>query len=207
MIDKNVLDEWVKEHNQFPDTQRKGWNDSSLWKAIKLGCTWAGLQVTDKEAQELGKTHCNCAAVYIICKSQGWIQFEYAVWCQKLLENKFRAKDGTMVSYMRTNGFLNADLGMIAKLFGFDNKYQTPEKYIYEYAWAMSGDRLSDKKGYKIKVIPASSTTGTHFMAGYARRDKNGVMTLYLSDTSFRGIGVVARNVIPLNKFNWIQEI
>jgi len=207
MVDKNILDEWVKDHNQFPIDNRGGWNYSTLWKAIKLGLAWAGVQISEQEAQELGKTHCNSCAVYILLKSQGWIEFAYAVWVQKLFENKFKTKDGTMISYMRKDGFLSADLSMITTLFGCRDKYENPEKYIYEYALAMSGGQLNEKKGYKIKVTPTSSNTGTHFMAGYARKNKEGVTTLYLSDTSYRGIGVAARGVIPQNKFHWIQEI
>ena len=59
---------------------------------------------------------------------------------------------------------------------------------------------IDENKFYQVKI--KGDTSGDHFMACYVK-DK----VLYLSDTSYRGIGVKAVDFINVNNFQKIMEV
>jgi hypothetical protein len=60
--------------------------------------------------------------------------------------------------------------------------------------------RLDSRKFYQVKI--KGDTSGDHFMACYVRNN-----ILYLSDTSYRGIGRVAVDYIYAKNFQKITEV
>lgn len=182
MIDRDLYDNIISEHLQYPDNL----DDSLLWKAIKQvqNCT-------ESEAIDRAHVHCNSLSFYALCRSRGFIEFHYTTWLEKLLR----------VGYISERGFLNADKKKIADLFGFEKFYPPNKKieYISNYDKAMS--MTGEDYGYNIKVYN-NSGKGDHFMGGYVL---NGA--LYISDSSKRGIRVKAAEVIPREKFQWLSPV
>jgi hypothetical protein len=187
MIDIDYIDDFMRLNPQFPDNQ----DDSQLWKSIKMA-----LVSTDSVAQEAAKFHCNSMSFYALCRAHKWIMFHYSTWVQKLVANKS----------LDPKGWLYADKRDVAKLFGFDDKFNQLI-YFANYDKVMSGAGLNPEKGYNIKVFSNSNHTNTpgkgdHFMAGYVLNGH-----LYLSDSGRRGIRVIAHSVIPRDKFQWAMEV
>ena len=187
MFDITEIDDFIKNNNQYPDKP----NDSELWRSIQLA-----FDCSDKKAIEFGKYHCNSISSYILFYAHGWIRFHYSTWCKKLLDEGMLSK----------RGWVQADLKEIAVLFGFDDKFNKL-KYFYNYYACMNAVDMSPDHGYKIKVYSNSNKLndpdeGTHFMPAFVEDGK-----LYLSDPSNRGIHVLARNVIPKEKFIWAVEV
>lgn len=187
MIDINFIDDFMREHQQFPDKP----DDSQLWKSIQQA-----LKCSDEEAHEAAKRHCNSLSFYALCRANGWIMFHYATWIERLVANK----------YLHPTGWLYADKRDIARQFGFEDKFYQL-LYHNNYDWVMSGTNLNPSKGYNIRVFSNSNKNnipgkGDHFMAGYVHNGQ-----LYLSDSGKRGIRVLARSVIPREKFQWVLEV
>jgi hypothetical protein len=180
MIDKRLIDEIIRENNQFPATS----SQSALWRHIARA-----YEVSDAKAQELTKTHCNSLAIYALFRARGFYTEPYASWLRKFK------------NVIRQDGFVSVLAEKLAKDCGLADYKNIGNKYFENYDDVMSGACLNPDKGYKIKVVNISGT-GSHFMAGYVEDDG-----LYLSDSSSRGIRVRAGAVIPRNKFKWVGEI
>ena len=186
MIDIDYIDEFMGLYQQFPDNP----DDSQLWKAIKMA-----LKCSDEEAQYAAKRHCNSLSFYALCRAHKWIMFHYATWIERLTEK----------GYLSPEGWIYADKRDIATLFGYDDKFNELI-YHYDYDKVMSGN-LDPEKGYNIKVFSNSNKynipgKGDHFMSGYMLDGQ-----LYVSDSGNRGIRVLARRVIPRDKFQWALEV
>lgn len=186
MIDISTIETFIKHNNQFPAMPAY----SDLWQSIKTGIEWKGDKCTQEEAIEYGKTHCNSITIYILFRARKFINMTYAQWVYELLR----------IDKMRKDGYMNILMDDLAKFLNCGDKFNKLT-YNYNYYQAMSGDQLNPEIGYKIKVTNIAGT-GTHFMPGYVVNGK-----LFLSDSSSRGIAVEARRIIPLNKFQWIQEV
>jgi len=187
MIDIDYIDEFMGLYQQFPDDPY----NSQLWKAIKMA-----LKCSDEEAHYAAKRHCNSLSFYALCRAHKWIMFHYATWIERLVANKS----------LHPEGWLYADKRDIAKLFGFEEKFNELV-YHKNYDQVMSGTDLDPDKGYNIKVYSNSNKynvpgKGDHFMAGYMLDGQ-----LYVSDSGNRGIRVLARRVIPRDKFQWTLEV
>lgn len=180
MINKRLLDDIIREHNQYPTTPER----SMLWQSIKLA-----YGVTDAKAQELSKTHCNSLALYALFKAREFFDSTYTAWLLK-----FRSE-------IRSDGYVSVVAEVLAKACNVEAYQNVGNKYFNNYDNCMQGIGLDSEKGYKIKVENISGT-GSHFMAGYVEN-----YCLYLSDSSSRGIHVKAKDVIPQSKFQWICEV
>ena len=180
MINKRLLDEIIRENNQYPAVPER----SGLWISIKMA-----YKVTDQKAQELAKSHCNSLALYALFRARGFFIGGYSGWLIKFKNE------------IRQDGYVGVLAEALAKAYGVDDYKNVGHKYFENYEDCIQGVGLDPNKGYKIKVENISGT-GSHFMAGYVEADG-----LYLSDSSSRGIHVKAEKVIPKNKFRWVGEI
>lgn len=180
MINKNLIDQIIRENNQYPFVPER----SQLWQSIKLA-----YGVTDAIAKELARTHCNSLSLYALFVARGFFNGDYVRWLTKFKNE------------IRQDGYVSVLAEVLAKSCGVDDYKNIGNNYFENYESCMKGIGLDRNKGYKIKVENISGT-GNHFMAGYVEEDG-----LYLSDSSSRGIHVKAETVIPKNKFKWIGEI
>jgi len=183
----DYIDLFMKHNQQFPDSP----DDSQLWKSIQNA-----LKCSDEEAQEAAKFHCNSLSFYALCRAHDWIMFHYSTWVERLVASGF----------MTLRGYINKDKISIAQMFGFNDKLPFLS-YFYDYDKIMNKCNLNPDKGYNIKVYSNSNKNnlpggGEHFMAGYILNRQ-----LYLSDSSKRGIRVLAKDVIPKHKFQWVLEV
>ena len=183
MINKVLLDQIIRDHNQFPVAPER----SLLWQNIRIAYDLNG--VTNVKAQELAKTHCNSLALYALFRARGFFDGDYASWLLKFKNE------------IRQDGYVTVLAEKLAKDCGIADYKNIGNTYFENYNEVMNGSCLNKDKGYKIKVENIAGT-GNHFMAGYAEEDG-----LYLSDSSSRGIRVKADKVISKNKFKWVGEI
>lgn len=184
MIDRELYSEIMKANQQFPDNPE----DSNLWKSIQMV---SGM--TDGEAQEAAKFHCNSLSFYGLCRAHGWIMFPYGIWLEKIVEKDF---------FDIRTGWVKASKLRIAELFGFGDRFNDLI-YVYNYEALMTGKGIDKDKGINIKVYSNYNQMnlrgkGDHFMGGYYINDE-----LFLDDSGRRGYKVKARDVIPRPKLQW----
>ena len=178
LIDILAIDEIMKKNNQYNTT------DSDLWRSIDLA-----FDCGKDQSIEYGYTHCNSLSFYTICYARGFIQFHYSTWLKRLYSEGLVSREGYLQDKLK-----------IAKFFAFDDEF-SELKYFYDYDDCMNAVYLDKDKAYNIKV-ESNSGHGFHFMAAYVFAER-----LFLSDSSGRGICVLAEDLIPKNKFKWILEV
>lgn len=182
MTDKiKILNNIIKTHNQFKCSQ--------LWTDISVVC-----ECVIDEAAEFAKTHCNMISFYALLVAEKKYYGMYRDFFRFCLDNKFL---GTKNSHPY-KGFINLDKGIITDKLGISGmsyvKYRDFEDILNPKA------RLKNGQLYQMKI--KANTSGFHFMACYVL---DGVV--YISDTSYRGIGVSAIDHITDKNFEWIMEI
>jgi len=137
------------------------------------------LNCSEEEAKERAKEYCNVISFYALCFSVGKLN----VTIDEFLEN------GIMSGDIRKDGFIKADKKKLLNKYGYDLKMNYSE-------------RMTDLQDgfYQMKI--KSRGGGFHFIACYFKDEK-----LYLSDTSNRGIGVFAEDVVTKKQFMWLLRI
>ena len=103
-FDRDLYDRIINENLQFPDFP----DQSNLWKVIRevYNCS-------DAEAMRIAAWHCNSLSFYGLCRGRHWIEFPYMYWLTFLRDN----------NYINRKGYLVKEKPVIAKLFGFDDRY------------------------------------------------------------------------------------
>lgn len=138
------------------------------------------------EAEKKAATHCNLISMYAPLRAKELFNKEYAEFFQKCLDSK----------YVTKNGYIT-DKPLLMKYLKID----TPLTTFREYEDILDpSSRLDQTKFYQVKI--KSNSGGNHFLSTYI---KSGI--LYLSDTSYRGIGVKATDFINENNFQKIMEV
>ena len=154
---------------------------SLLFPAIK-----SVLKCSEAEAERIGSTHCNLVSMYAPIRAKGLFNAEYDKFFQACLDSKYVTKQGYIT-----------DKPLLLKYL----KIESPLTTYREYEDILDpGTRLKQDKFYQVKI--KSQSGGDHFMSTYI---KSGI--LYLSDTSFRGIGVKATDFINDKNFQKITEV
>jgi hypothetical protein len=171
----------IQVFNSIVATHPQFTEDSFLFEEIQtaLGCS-------KKAAKDYAKTHCNLISTYAIFRASGIYKEDYLSFFKFMLDN----------NHCNAAGRIFTGKEVIAKKFGTDITIN----YFYDYEDILNPFRIDKHKfvQYKIK----GNTTGDHFMAGYVTDGK-----LYLSDTSYRGIAVLAEEFITPKNFTWLSEI
>ena len=155
---------------------------SQLWTDISVAC-----ECTSAEASEFAKTHCNMLSFYAILRAAKKYSGQYREFLKYCLENKYCDK----------KGYISADKDVI--LDSLDIKDYTLVKFR-DFKFVKNPESLNAEKFYQMKI--KANTEGFHFMACYIYMDE-----LYLSDSSFRGVGVKALDFINSKNFVWLMEV
>ena len=144
------------------------------------------LKCSESESKRIAATHCNLISMYAPLRAKELFNKEYAEFFQKCLDSK----------YVTKNGYIT-DKPLLMKYLKID----TPLTTYREYEDILDpSSRLDQTKFYQVKI--KSNSGGYHFLSTYI---KSGI--LYLSDTSYRGIGVKATDFINENNFQKIMEV
>lgn len=173
--------EHIETLNEIIETHPQFQKTSLLYEGIikSIGCTL-------ERAKDLAKTHCNMVSFYAILTTNGTLFGGYSDYFSWMLKK----------GYCDINGYIKAEKATILEEIGITAsliKYKELEDIIDPI-------RLNPDRFYQIKI--KGNTSGFHFMAGYI---EDGVFKL--SDTSYRGIGVIAEDHINQKNFEWILEI
>jgi hypothetical protein len=155
--------------------------NSMLFPAIK-----SVLKCDEETAEEKASTHCNLFSSYSPLRAKGIYNSDYVEFFSAVLKS----------GYVNDKGYIS-DKPKMYKAIGIETTLEIFREYedIINPAF-----RLNPEMFYQVKI--KSDSGGDHFMACYI---KNGI--LYLSDTSYRGIGVKATDYINQDNFQKITEI
>jgi hypothetical protein len=144
------------------------------------------LECSLSEAKELAKTHCNMVSFWAILKASGKYDNGYSQFFKHCLRNKFCDE----------HGFISDKPGILKSL-----NIESELKTLRDYEDILDPATVLDpEKFYQVKI--KADTSGDHFMVCY---NEDGIM--YLSDTSYRGIGVKATDFINGDNFQKISEV
>lgn len=155
--------------------------ESLLFDEIQeaLGCS-------KSNAKDYAKTHCNLFSFYAVIRAAGFYNKSYSEFFKFCLDKNF----------CNAKGFILVLKPVIAEDLEMDlilQQYREYEDILDPFR--LNKDRFVQ---YKIK----GNTTGDHFMGGFISGGQ-----LYLSDTSYRGIGVLAEEHITPKNFQWVMEV
>jgi len=139
-----------------------------------------------QKAKDIAKTHCNMLSFWAILKAGEQYNGSYSDFFKFCLGENFCTE----------KGFIKDKAGILSQLC-IESKLVTYRDYEDIINPSI---RLNPDKFYQIKI--KANTRGDHFMACYIQ---DGV--LYLSDTSYRGIGVKALDYVNENNFQKISEV
>ena len=167
--------------NEIIETHPQFKKTSLLYDGIvkSLGCT-------PDRSKDLASTHCNMVSFYAVLTASGTYFGKYNEYFSWMLKK----------GYCDVNGYIKAEKATILEELGITAsllKYNELEDIIDPI-------RLNPDRFYQIKI--KGNTSGFHFMAGYI---EDGIFKI--SDTSYRGIGVIATDHITSKNFVWIMEI
>jgi len=129
-------------------------------------------------AKLVASKHCNILSLYALLYGMQFITMSYQEFFKFLLDNDFAKRDNGWISGTKENIF--RELGISVKITELDYDEQLPDGF------------------YQIKV---SNEYGTHFMVAYKVDGK-----FYLSDTSFRGVGVLVSKATKNDKVEWVKR-
>lgn len=145
-----------------------------------------------EKAKVIAKTHCNLLSFWFILKVTARFDGSYHDFYKWMLEE----------NNCNDKGYFKGDEN------GNDNKHNilrdlkiedvTLEKFS-DFEDVLNPLRLNPDKFYQIKI--KADTSGFHFMTAYVFENE-----LYISDTSYRGIGVKALEFITIDNFLWLKE-
>ena len=167
----------IASHNQFT-------HNSLLWAAIKD--VW---KVSEKKAKQRAKEFCNVISFYAVLKSSDLINVSLYQFMLDGKKNKYKLR-----SIIRKDGYIRSKRALL-KIYGVSLDWKYFETYI-----CFDTDFLDEKCFYQMRI--STGKRSKHFMGAYVENGK-----LYLSDSSSRGIGVLARNKIDKDQFDWILKI
>ena len=187
----NQFNKIISTHNQYK-------SNSFLW--VDIRDVWG---VTEKKAKKLAKEYCNVISFYAVLKAGGFIDVSLYQFMSALKDEPLINKKGkkTKKKLLRRDGFLR-NKKQICKLYDFD----ISKVYFETFNVVEGASNLDDKYFYQMKIN--QRWKGYHFMGCYIQ---GGI--LYLSDSSKRGIGVRAIDVIKKRYkngrkcFRWIRLI
>jgi hypothetical protein len=151
--------------------------------SMTLGCTLS-------DAKENVAFHCNMLSLYSCIRADERYHGSYYNFFKFAYENKFCNERGYIGAIPGNDKpDLLKNLNVISPL----TKYTDFEDIINPF-------RLNPDKFYQMKI--KADTSGFHYMACYINDDK-----FYISDTSYRGIGVESLKYVNQKNFQWIKEV
>ena len=138
------------------------------------------------EASRLGRSHCNLVSFWALNFASGITDLSYEDFFRKCLKKKQCQENGNIIVYKTE---------LCTKIFNYDFKITQ----FKDFAEVLSPESLNPDKLYQMRII-----NGSHFMSCYL---EDGI--LKLSDTSSRGIGVIAARASRVNEdhFAWLLQI
>lgn len=139
-----------------------------------------------ERAKELASTYCNMISFYAILRASEMYHETFSTFITWMFDKGYSDVHGYIKAEKAT---ILDELGVTATLL----KYNELEDIIDPI-------RLNADRFYQIKI--KGNTSGFHFMSGYV---EDGIFKL--SDTSYRGVGVIATDHINNKNFVWIMEI
>lgn len=155
-------------------------------KSLLFPAIQSVLKCSQAESERLAATHCNLESTYAPCRAKGLFNNEYADFFKKCLDSKYVTKQGYIT-----------DKPLLMKYLKID----TPLTTYRDYEDILNPlHRLDPNKFYQIKIFADSG--GDHFLSSYIKGEK-----LYISDSSYRGIGVSALDFINEDNFQKIMEV
>ncbi len=137
------------------------------------------------QAKKYASTHCNLLSMWAIFRASNRYDKSYSEYFGDLLKENFCNVEGYIY-----------DKPAMLKYLGIESSLET----FREYEDIIDQIRLDANKFYQVKI--KGNTSGFHFMACYVQDKK-----LYLSDSSYRGIGVIATDFITEKNFQKISEV
>ena len=153
---------------------------------LLFGAIQSVLKCDMEIAKQKAATHCNLFSSYSPLRSKGLYNAEYSEFFAAVLKS----------GYVNDKGYIS-DKAKMYKSVGLD----LPLTTFRDYEDILDPSvKLDQNKFYQVKI--KGDTSGDHFMACYI---KSGI--LYLSDTSYRGIGVKATDFINDKNFQKITEV
>lgn len=173
----------IDNFNKIIEQNNQYKDNSVLWQSIQE--VW---KVSKRKAKKLAKSYCNEASFYALLFADEIIELYHYEFMRYWKEQGFLDRDG----FLR-----NKDLIMEHYGERFSDDY-----YEKNWSYILDPDEMQIDDGYFYQMKIHSRAGGYHFMGCYI---KNG--EVYLSDTSNRGIGVLAKNVIDKDQFMWLVRI
>lgn len=146
------------------------------------------LKCDEKEAEKLGSTHCNLISMYAPLRAKSLYNKEYDSFFKDCLDSKYVTKQGYISDKVLLMKYLKIDTPLTTF-----RAFEDIEKPLA---------RLDCTKFYQIKIKSRTDGGGDHFLSSYIKNE-----VLYISDTSFRGIGVPALDFINADNFQKIMEV
>ena len=146
----------------------------------------AVLECGSAEATKKSKSHCNLVSFWALNVASGITDLTYADFFYQCLKKK----------YCQSNGNILVQKTFLSKKI-FDFEFEVIQ--FKDYEDVLNPEKLNPEKLYQMRII-----NGSHFMSCYLQ---DGV--LMLSDTSKRGIGVIAAKAsrVDADHFAWILQI
>lgn len=174
----NELNEIISKYNQFKHSQ--------LWLDIMkvLNCD-------EKTAASYADSHCNMVSFWACLKASGKTNIAYDDFFRKSLATIINDPENGVNRGCNEHGRINVNKKYLCRAV-LDLEYEPI--YYKSYDYIFNPIRLNENKLYQVKI-------SGHYMACYI---ENGIFNL--SDTSSRGIGVVAtKYVTPTNFLNLLE--
>ncbi|MEN6566782.1 MAG: hypothetical protein ABFC57_10815 [Veillonellales bacterium] len=138
------------------------------------------------EAKKYAATHCNMLSMWAIFRASERYNKSYSEYFSTCLKENI----------CTVKGYINDKIKML-EVLGIESSLET----FREYEDILNPSaRFNENKFYQVKI--KANTSGDHFMACYIQENK-----LYLSDLSYRGIGVIATDFITEKNFQKIAEV
>lgn len=146
----------------------------------------AVLDCGNVKAFEYGKMHCNMVSFWALNVASGITDITYADFFYQCLKKK----------YCESNGKILVQKTYLSKKI-FDYEFEVIQ--FKDFEDVLNPFRLNPEKLYQMRIVNSS-----HFMSCYLQDN-----ILMLSDTSKRGIGVIAARASRVNAedFAWLLQI